>query len=388
MLRVLGASVYLSSLVSSYDCEFRESYPRQYVAHKVGPSDLVIDGRLNEDAWQFSNYTTNFVDISTSTTPMFLTQAKILWDDNFLYIGASLQESDIWANITETCHCNTDSADQVIYHDNDFEVFIDVDGDTHYYKEFEMNSLNATWDLVLNKPYADGGYENSSRVFGDGGYDMQPPLTCAVHVDGTVNDPSSEDKSWTLEIAFPIVQLTVNETATVPPTNGTFWRINFSRVEWSVDIINGKVYWKSPSCQSCTVPGTMAEDNWVWSPQGEVNMHLPEKWGMLQFTTAPPGEYEPEIVNDEWPVRSVAMVLYYAEHAYRSSSGNGTFTSDLETLNAYADPPILAAELCSQLPRIKLTSDEKGFEAHVSDREGVYMAVIRDDRLLRVSKKQ
>ena len=25
------------------------------------------------------------------------------------------------------------------------------------------------------------------------------------------------------------------------------------------------------------------EDNWVWSPQGVVNMHLPDRWGEVQF---------------------------------------------------------------------------------------------------------
>ena len=25
------------------------------------------------------------------------------------------------------------------------------------------------------------------------------------------------------------------------------------------------------------------EDNWVWSPQGEIDMHIPEKWGFVRF---------------------------------------------------------------------------------------------------------
>ncbi len=25
------------------------------------------------------------------------------------------------------------------------------------------------------------------------------------------------------------------------------------------------------------------EDNWVWSPQGAVNMHLPSRWGEVEF---------------------------------------------------------------------------------------------------------
>ena len=52
---------------------------------------------------------------------------------------------------------------EVPYHNNDFEVFIDVSGTTEYYKEFEMNARAAWWDLALKAPYENGGYENSSR---------------------------------------------------------------------------------------------------------------------------------------------------------------------------------------------------------------------------------
>jgi hypothetical protein len=49
--------------------------------------------------------------------------------------------------------------------------------------------------------------------------------------------------------------------------------MNFSRVEWQIEA-GGHQYRK--------VPGK-PEDNWVWSPQGVVNMHVPERWGYVQF---------------------------------------------------------------------------------------------------------
>ena len=51
----------------------------------------------------------------------------------------------------------------MIFADNDYEVFINPDGSTHNYKEFEMNARGAWWDLALIAPYENGGYENSSR---------------------------------------------------------------------------------------------------------------------------------------------------------------------------------------------------------------------------------
>ena len=88
-----------------------------------------------------------------------------------------------------------DKHDSVIFHDNDFEVFIDPDGDNHEYYELEINALNTTWDLFLPKPYKDGGRA-------DNGWEI-PGLKTAVHCRGTLNDPSDEDQGWDLEIAIP-----------------------------------------------------------------------------------------------------------------------------------------------------------------------------------------
>ena len=113
---------------------------------------------------------------------------------------------------------------------------MDADGSTHGYKELELNAANATWDLLLNKPYDDGGGENSSRVNGPAGWDMQPPLYSATHVEGRLNDPSVPATRWSVEVALPLAQLAYNTTASVPPVNGSVWRINFSRVEWAVKV--------------------------------------------------------------------------------------------------------------------------------------------------------
>merc|ERR1712123_499947 len=153
------------------DCSFSTTYPRQLVTYKVGPGAIIVDGKLDETAWDEVQWTDNFVDISSEKTPRFRTKAKVRWDDDWLYVAAELEETQIWASISHTCHCVDDQNDQVIFHGNDFEIFIDTDGSNHNYKEFEINAANQTWDLLLNKPYGDGGFENSSRVFGSEGFE-------------------------------------------------------------------------------------------------------------------------------------------------------------------------------------------------------------------------
>ena len=63
--------------------------------------------------------------------------------------AADMEEPDVWGTLM--------TRDSVIFHDNDFEVFIDPDGDNHEYYEFEINALNTEWDLLLVRPDRDGG---------------------------------------------------------------------------------------------------------------------------------------------------------------------------------------------------------------------------------------
>ena len=79
-------------------------------------------------------------------------------------------------------------------------------------------------------------------------------------------------RGWTVEIAFPWSAF-ASRAPVKRPAAGDEWRLNFSRVEWHTDIVDGK-YRK--------VAG-QPEDNWVWSPQGVINMHVPARWGYVRF---------------------------------------------------------------------------------------------------------
>jgi hypothetical protein len=231
--------------------------PKQYECHRAD-SALKIDGRLDDAAWSKAPWTDAFQDIRGEDwqDPRFRTRMKMLWDDEFLYIGVELEESDIWATLT--------AHDAVIFHDNDFEVFLNPTGDGLNYFEFEINALNTGWDLFLAKPYNKGGKADNS-------WEM-PGYKSAVMIDGTLNNPIDRDKAWYVELALPWSAFK-ERSGKGRPNTGDSWRANFSRVEWLVRAVNGK-YEKLPH---------MKEDNWVWSPQGVVNMHIPEKWGTITF---------------------------------------------------------------------------------------------------------
>ncbi len=272
-----------------------QPHPKGYVCYRAA-TPIAIDGKLDDPAWAAAPWSDPFADIEgdKKPKPRFRTRVKMLWDDEALYIAAELEEPHVWATLAEH--------DSVIFRDNDFEVFLDPDGDNHLYAELELNAKNTTWDLLLTKPYKDGGRAvNAWEVTG---------LKTAVHVDGTLNDPSDTDKGWTVEIRWPWAGLKELTAVPVPPRDGDRWRVNFSRVEWDTDVVGGK-YRK--------VAGR-PEHNWVWSPQGVIDMHRPERWGYVQFSTAKPGtvKFQPDPAAG---VRDLLHAVYYAERDYRKAHG-------------------------------------------------------------------
>ena len=249
-------------------------------------SPPAIDGSLDDPAWRAVPWTEPFVDIRGNgwPEPTWTTRAKIAWDDDHLYIAAEMEEPHLWATLADR--------DAILYREHDFEVFIDPDGDALDYYELEINALGTEFDLFLPRPYNRKGKANV-------GWDMVG-LRTAVALDGTLNNPSDEDRGWTVEIAIPWSALKPPEGGSASddpretdryasierrhvrgagPNAGDTWRINFSRVQWPVEVVPG-------GYRRAREPGPgdrHPEHNWVWSPQGEINMHIPEMWGIVRF---------------------------------------------------------------------------------------------------------
>jgi hypothetical protein len=255
----------------------------------------VIDGQLDDAAWDDVAWTDPFTDIEGERRPVprHETRVRMMWDDAHLYIGAVLEEPDLQASLTER--------DAVIYRDNDFEVFLDPDGDTHDYIELELNALGTEWDLRLPRPYRDGGRPDIA-------WDITG-LRTAVALEGTLNDASDRDGGWSVELAIPFDGLGVDA-----PRDGAHWRVNFARVEWTFDAAEGGYRKRIDAGTGKPLP----ESNWAWSPQYAVNMHMPELWGIVQFSATPPAGGPVRFVapvdeETRWALRRV----YYAERAFR-----------------------------------------------------------------------
>jgi hypothetical protein len=244
---------------------------RRYSAYRA--DGVRVDGVLDDAAWTEASRTEPFVDIRSvdHPAPAWETWARIAWDSDYLYVAARLIEPHLWATLTER--------DAIIYRDHDFEVFLDPDGDGLAYYEIEINAFGTIFDLFLDRPYREGGRAHIP-------WDL-PGMRSAVNLEGTLNDPSDQDVAWTLEMAIPWRELAPPGAprSAAPPQDGDVWRVNFSRVQWPLEIRgDGYVKAREPSQED-----PHPEDNWVWSPQGEINMHIPERWGAVTFVDGSPG---------------------------------------------------------------------------------------------------
>lgn len=270
-----------------------------------------LNGNLDKDFWKDIPFTDDFPDIEGAIRPVprFRTRAKMAWDKENLYIGAVLEGDEIWAHQTEH--------DCVIFNDNDFEIFIDPDSDTQAYVEYEMNALNTTWDLLLTKAYRDNGKPvNGLEIKG---------MRTAVYIDGELNNPEARSRSWSVEVVLPFDALKELAAENRPPVSGEYYRVNFSRVQWKVDTVDGAFQKRLSEETGRPLP----EDNWVWAPTGVINIHYPELWAFVFFAGRGEEEKVYSIPEDEyrkWELRK----LYYAQQACLDERGH--YAGNMEEL--------------------------------------------------------
>lgn len=335
--------------------------PPTYICYPA-TREFCLDGNIFKDFWKDIPFTGDFTDISgpSKPSPRYRTRVKMAWDQDNLYIAALLEGDEIWATIIER--------DAVIFNDNDFEVFIDPDSDTQQYYEIEINALNTVWDLLLTKAYRDGGKPLDS-------WDIKG-LKTAVHINGELNNPAAVNISWSVELVIPFKSLLECSGKNTIPSHGDYWRMNFSRVQWLTDLVDNRYVKKINPSNGLFFP----EDNWVWAPTGLVNIHYPELWGFVFFSTS--NKTSPFAIPDmeyrKWQLRK----LYYLEHEFYMK--HGCFTGDLSQLRAYSQRHTSmprAHELCPEpLPYdIRIETTTHTFEITCEDAEGTGIIYLLSD---------
>lgn len=322
---------------------------RHYVCYYAAKPPI-IDGSGVDQAWAQAPWTEDFGDIEGNIRPRprYTTRAKMLWDSTCLYIYAELQEPDLWATLHQH--------DTIIYDDNDFEAFINPDNSTHRYFELEINALGTVMDLFMDKPYRNNGKALLS-------WDTQGLLS-AVKTSGTLNHPGDVDMGWSVEMAIPLKSLIFWGDDRVK--DGSLWRINFSRVEWDRDVRNGQYQVRTNMATGRRLP----EHNWVWSPQGIIDMHAPEKWAFVQFSSHAGGADSVAFIPPaDLEARRWLWKVYYAQKDYQKKHGRYAVSlhelglPGTEEMKMEATPRQFLATVRTLRPPVNLTIDQDALVA-------------------------
>jgi glucose/arabinose dehydrogenase len=150
----------------------------------------IIDGSLDDPAWKNATPITAFRSHwleGDRKQPPTKTVARLLWDRDHLYFSAEMDDTDVFATVTEQ--------DSTIWLNDVFELFLKPAHDKPGYYEFEVNAANGKLDMFLPSRGA-GGYPRFAKE--------QPfHLKSATKVRGTLNDWTDSDQGWTVEGAIP-----------------------------------------------------------------------------------------------------------------------------------------------------------------------------------------
>ena len=175
-------------------------------------SPVTLDGRLDDPAWEGVPSVGDFKFPWWTGGRKEQTVAKMLWDDKYLYVAYQCEDAHIWAD-----HTKRDSS---VWLDDCVEVFTAPNPEQpDNYFNIEMNVRG----FFLDQHHPNGPGKELSEEWDASG------VKIATTIDGTLNDDSDIDSSWTLEEAIPFANFS-KVAKNTPPEPGDVWNLNLNRL--------------------------------------------------------------------------------------------------------------------------------------------------------------
>ena len=249
-MRTLIVAAVLSGLLGDLqliDLQTASSADRrpQYSVRRTS-AKIEIDGRLDEPAWQNAETFGKFQFPWWTSGEKEQTTARMLWDEEFLYVSYECQDAHISAVQTER--------DSAVYQDDCVELFTAPNPDRPLdYFNIEMNVNRA----ILDRHHPDGPGKPQVPNWNARG------IKIATVVDGSLNDDTDTDRGWVLEVAIPFENF-AKVTGRAHPRDGDVWHLNLNR-------LGGKI---NPQ-HSQWSPGTTAKPAF----------HAPDTFGRVTFSS-------------------------------------------------------------------------------------------------------
>jgi putative heme-binding domain-containing protein len=216
--------------------------PVEYRIHRA-PSPVTIDAKLDEPAWRFAPPASEFIFNWHTEGEKEPTEAKLLWDDDNLYVSFRCTDKHISA--FETKRHGPVSKDDCV------EIFISPNpAKIKNYYTFEINAIGA----MLNRCRTD--------------WWKGPPTWEPEDVDYKTTfhglarkDEASSDNEWIVEMAIPLKNF-AKDAPNMPPQDGDEWRLNLNRT-------GGKT--------------NNQQSTWSPVPPPSRSFHTPEGFGKVVF---------------------------------------------------------------------------------------------------------
>jgi hypothetical protein len=175
---------------------------------------IKIDGVINEVAWDDAQVLENFNVYWQKRKAKTATRARLLWDNDFLFFCAEMEDSDLFADVTKH--------NGITWENDVFEIFLKPAEDKLAYYEFQVNAANTQLEMFLPSRGA-GGYR---RFAGE-----PMGMESAVKLEGTLNKWEDTDKGWTVEGKIP---WTAFKPTGGRPEVGSKWKFALCRYDYSV----------------------------------------------------------------------------------------------------------------------------------------------------------
>lgn len=218
--------------------------PVEYRIHRT-PSPITIDAKLDEAAWRFAPSTSDFIFNWHTSGEKEPTEAKLLWDDENLYVSWRCTDRHISAY--ETKRHGPVSKDDCV------EIFLSpsTSAPRNYYT-FEINAIGT----MLNRCRT--AWWTGPPTWEPEGVDYRTTYHGLAR-----KEESPEDQEWIVELAIPLKNFSRDAPHT-PPRDGDEWRLNLMRT-------GGKT--------------NLQHSTWSpISPTGQRSFHTPENFGKVVFT--------------------------------------------------------------------------------------------------------
>ena len=206
-LTPLLALVFVQATISSASADDSRTYRIQ---RAVAP--IQVDGKRDETVWKNAPSVGPFQFPWWEQGKKEQTEAKLLWNDQFLYALFFCEDAHVSGEHTER--------DSTVYQDDCVEIFTAPDPQQpNNYFNIEMNVRGA----FLDQHHPNGPGTKAEPNWNATG------IVIATSVDGTLNDDSDMDRGWVLEVAIPFENFRLVAQHT-PPKTGDIWHLNLNRL--------------------------------------------------------------------------------------------------------------------------------------------------------------